>query len=251
MIRKHRNRTSAASSGRRASNSSAPKTAKRNTQAHSTAPGSVGSKPKATIKQQPKNALTKSAAQSSTASKPKTVPKSTQPNRSRTPQSVPQNFGNKQKIPVVSETISQASAKPLADRLPDGRTMQTYDDYIEDNNGAAHKERRVVIIDGNEKREYAIIPLTSRKTSNTSPLKDYPATNGKKPHFRHFVATADDEGQPIKEGDKFKANPSSLDVGANDLHRIKSKTLKHCKQAQTNQAKIDKLKGKKEKPSDD
>ena len=129
--------------------------------------------------------------------------------------------------------------------------MQTYDDYIEDNNGAAHKERRVVIIDGNEQREYAIVPLTSRKTSNTSPLKDYPSTNGKKPHFRHFVATADDEGQPIKEGDKFKANPSSLDVGANDLHRIKSKTLKYCKQAQTNQAKIDKLKGKKEKPSDD
>lgn len=141
------------------------------------------------------------------------------------------------------------SVKLNAGRLSNGRTMQTYDDYIEGNHGAEHKERRVVIIDGNERKEYAIVPLTSQKTPNTSPLQDYASPNGKKTHFRHFVATADDEGQPIKEGKKFKKNPRVLDVSANDLHRIKSKTLKHSKQAQTNQKKIDKLKGKKEKPS--
>lgn len=135
------------------------------------------------------------------------------------------------------------------DRLPNGRTMQTYDDYIEGNHSAEHKARRVVIIDGNERMEYAIVPLTSQKTTNTSPLKNYPSTNGKKPHFRHFVATVDDEGQPIKEGKKFKKNPPALDVGADDLRYIRSKALKHSKQAQTNQKKINELKGKKEKPS--
>ena len=147
------------------------------------------------------------------------------------------------------ETVAVKTKRKQSDRLPNGRTMQTYDDYIEGNHGAEHKERRVVIIDGNKRKEYAIVPLTSQKTPNTSPLHDYASPNGKKTHFRHFVATADDEGRPIKEGKKFKENPRALDVGANDLHRIKSKTLKHSKQAQTNQKKIDKLKGKKEKPS--
>lgn len=96
------------------------------------------------------------------------------------------------------------SAKLKAGRLPNGRTMQTYDDYIEGNHGAEHKERRVVIIDGNERKEYAIVPLTSQKTPNTSPLQDYASPNGKKTHFRHFVATADDEGQPIKRARSSK-----------------------------------------------
>lgn len=248
MIRKHRNRTSATSNGRRASNSSAPKTAKRNTQAHSPAPGSVGSKPKTTIKQQPKNALTKSAAQSSTASKPKTVPKSTQPNRSRTPQSVPQNFGNKQKT-TPKDAPQKATAAPIGTAAPEksrreqeyeyfdsnlsaviprGRTFQTRDEFVQGGDPKEEYEdkpeifyRTVIVVDTNDLDELAVVKQTS------SP-KGIKITVGKREiGVRPFIHTLDDEKNPIKKGKKFIENPASRDIPEEETERIKKKAIRN------------------------
>jgi len=103
------------------------------------------------------------------------------------------------------------SDKNVSKRIPNGRTLQTRDEYFE---GAQNyrKEgyekkglyRTVVVVDSNRKDDLAVITLT---TSN----KGVEVPGRKKSKYRPFVETRDDEGNPIKTGKKFKENKPKKD----------------------------------------
>ena len=142
----------------------------------------------------------------------------------------------------------------ISKRYPNGRTLKTKDEYLSKPKGEfanLKEERRVVIIDSNKHGELAVVALVTQDQPNSTHLPPYKQGNGRKTYFKHFVEIADCDGNPITaDGERFSENPWAYDLRPFEVEYIRGIVLEHCKQAQSNQSKIDALKasdGKKSK----
>lgn len=129
-------------------------------------------------------------------------------------------------------------------KVPQGRTLSTYDHYL--GNGkktGSKKERPVVVIETNDYNDLAVVPLSSRNGKNRTQLKKYQQGQS---YFKHYVEIQDDEGNPIRVNKKFRENHSNMDVSRQDVDTIIDTVFNHSKPMQKNKKKISKFRKKKE-----
>lgn len=127
-------------------------------------------------------------------------------------------------------------------KVPQGRTLSTYDFYLGRKKTASEKKRPVVVIESNTRDELAVVPLSSRKGKNRTNLPKY--GNGKS-YYKHYVEIEDNEGQPIKVNGKFRENHKNMDVSKDDVKKIKNRVFYHSRPAPENRKKINKFRGNK------
>lgn len=128
-------------------------------------------------------------------------------------------------------------------KVPQGRTLSTYDHYLGNGkNTGSKKERPVVVIEANENNDLAVVPLSSREGRNRTRLKNYQQGQS---YFKHYVEIQDDEGKPIRVNKKFRENHPNMDVSSEDVIFIKDKVFYHSKPMQKNRKRINKFRGKK------
>lgn len=146
-------------------------------------------------------------------------------------------------IPKMSQK-TPPKRKNVSQTIPNGRTLQTRDEHFEGQKNYRKPNyenkgdyRRVVVVDSNRDDELAVIKLTASKKGK--PLKSY--QRGKS-HYRPYVETKDEEGNPIKAGKKFKINKSSQDVPAVEISEMKKEAFKTAQQASKNRKRVRKLK---------
>ncbi len=128
-------------------------------------------------------------------------------------------------------------------KVPQGRTLSTYDHYL--GNGkktGSKKERPVVVIETNDYNDLAVVPLSSRQGRNRTRLKNYQQGQS---YFKHYVEIQDDEGKPIRVNKKFRENHPNMDVSRQDVERITDKVLYRSQPAKENRRKMDKFRSKK------
>lgn len=128
-------------------------------------------------------------------------------------------------------------------KVPQGRTLSTYDHYL--GNGkktGSKKERPVVVIETNDYNDLAVVPLSSRQGRNRTRLKNYQQGQS---YFKHYVEIQDDEGKPIRVNKKFRENHPNMDVSRQDVERITDKVLYRSQPATENCRKMDKFRSKK------
>ena len=129
-------------------------------------------------------------------------------------------------------------------KVPQGRTLSTYDHYLgKGRKTGSKKERPVVVIEANDYNDLAVVPLSSRKGNNRTRLKNYQQGQS---YFKHYVETEDDEGKPIRVNKKFRENHPNMDISSKDVAFIKDKVFYHSIPMQKNKKKIDKFRKKKE-----
>lgn len=129
-------------------------------------------------------------------------------------------------------------------KVPQGRTLSTYDHYLGNGkNTGSKKERPVVVIEANDYNDLAVVPLSSRKGNNRTRLKNYQQGQS---YFKHYVEIEDDEGKPIRVNKKFRENHPNMDISSKDVAFIKDKVFYHSIPMQKNKKKIDKFRKKKE-----
>lgn len=144
-------------------------------------------------------------------------------------------------------TVSKPKCKNVSQKVPNGRTLQTRDEYFYGDSkyrkpGYRDKGmyRKVVVLDSNRNDELVVIKLTTSKKGTRLP--DY--QKGKS-RYRPFVRTKDDAGKAIKIGKRFKENPSRADVSKKDVAKIKKDVFKDCKNAKRNRKAAQEVKGRK------
>lgn len=128
-------------------------------------------------------------------------------------------------------------------KVPQGRTLSTYDHYL--GNGkktGSKKERPVVVIETNDYNDLAVVPLSSRQGRNRTRLKNYQQGQS---YFKHYVEIQDDEGKPIRVNKKFRENHPNMDVSRQDVERITDKVLYRSQPAKENRRKMGKFRSKK------
>lgn len=130
------------------------------------------------------------------------------------------------------------------EKVPQGRTLSTYDHYLgKGGKTGSKKERPVVVIETNDYNDLAVVPLSSRKGNNRTKLKNYQQGQS---YFKHYVEIQDDEGKPIRVNQKFRENHPNMDVSGENVKYIRDTVFKHSKPMQENQKKINKFRKKKE-----
>ena len=128
-------------------------------------------------------------------------------------------------------------------KVPQGRTLSTYDHYL--GNGkktGSKKERPVVVIEANDYNDLAVVPLSSRKGNDRTRLKNYQQGQS---YFKHYVEIQDDGGKPIRVNKKFRENHSNMDVSNDDVEKIRDKVFNHSRPAPENREKMKRFKDKK------
>ncbi len=146
------------------------------------------------------------------------------------------------------KTVKPPKRKNVSQTIPNGRTLQTRDEYIGEENkkyrkpgyGKKGNYRKVVVVDSNRNDEIAVVKLTT--SDRAIPIKGY--KNGKS-KFKPFVETKDSDGQPIKIGRKFKENSQSADVPNEEITKIKKRCFKESKNSEQNREIVHKMKGRK------
>jgi len=126
-------------------------------------------------------------------------------------------------------------------KIPRGRTLSTNDKYLGKHKTGSEKKRGVVVIESNSKQELAVVPLSKSSGKNRTKLHNY--QDGKS-YFKHFVEIEDNEGKPIRIGDKFKENHPKNDVSPSDVNYIFNTVFKHSKPAPNNKKKMEKFRKK-------
>ncbi|MCL2369776.1 MAG: hypothetical protein FWC80_00885 [Firmicutes bacterium] len=123
-----------------------------------------------------------------------------------------------------------------------GRTIQTRDEHFAGQAGKNVKPdhpdpndmyRTALIIRDNDNREYAVVPLTTKKGV---PLSSHP---NKKSKAKDFIEIYDRNGEPIKLGKYFK--PGSRTVSESDVQAVENYCLNKSKRKQRNQKQLDKF----------
>ncbi len=128
-------------------------------------------------------------------------------------------------------------------KVPQGRTLTTYDNFLGKKKTSSTKKRPVVVIEANERNELAVVPFSSRSGKNRTRLTKYQQGQS---YFKHYVEIEDDEGKPIRVNRKFKENHPNMDVSREDMNSIYDTVMYHSKPMRENQKKMKKFRGKKD-----
>lgn len=127
-------------------------------------------------------------------------------------------------------------------RVPQGRTLSTYDHYLPGGKKTGSKKKRpVVVIEANANNDLAVVPLSSRIGKNRTRMKNYQQGQS---YFKHYVEIEDDEGKPIRVNRKFKENHPNMDVSGDDVKIIRNTIFRHSKPMSENKKKMNKFRKK-------
>jgi len=132
--------------------------------------------------------------------------------------------------------------KNVSQRVPNGRTMQTRDEFLE--SGKNYKKpgyeskgfyREVIVIDSNRENELVVVKGST---------KGKPIDGLNKTKFKPFVETKDNEGKPIKIGIKFIENKPQRDLNQHQVNQIKKELFKNASKGliRQNKYKVKKIK---------
>lgn len=146
----------------------------------------------------------------------------------------------------VVKNLGRVFDKNKNPRVPLGRTLSTYDKYL-DKNTTSDKERPVVVIETNDYDELAVVALTTQQGSHRTRLPHYQQGQS---YYKHFVEIEDSEGKPIKINEKFRENSLLQDVSKTDVEKIRKRVFSHVTPVQENRKKIEKFRLKKKSPQD-
>ncbi len=169
----------------------------------------------------------------------------------QTPQ---KNAGGSNSQLNLLEAKAPPKRKNVSQTIPNGRTLQTRDEYLEEKNKDYRKPgyedkglyRKITVVDSNRNDELVVIVLT--QSDKGIEIETY--KNGKS-KFRPFVVVEDDNGNPIKiTPGKFKENPKSADVPQAEITKMKKLAFKESEQREENRRKVRVLKGRQKKEQD-
>ena len=171
--------------------------------------------------------------------------KSKKKNKNQQKKSTVAKAEEKKQTPSGKTVRKIKQRKNVSKTIPNGRTLQTRDEYFEgDGNyrkpGYEDKGlyRSAVVVDSNRNNDLAIVVMTKSKKG-----EDVPGREGSK--YRPFVETKDDEGQPIRIGNKFKENKPKKDLSAKAISTIKKLSFSTAGNAEENRKKVREIKGRK------
>lgn len=151
-------------------------------------------------------------------------------------------FAKYSRLPPKRKNVSQ--------KVKNGTTILTRDEFFEDNNGYEKPEyknkpntfyREATVVDSNRNDELAII---KHQSSGKFSVKK---KNNKVSTYNPYIKTKDNEGKPIKIGDKFKRASPDYDVTEIKANRMKKKAVKSKNKqiAKDNRKALKELKGRK------
>lgn len=146
-----------------------------------------------------------------------------------------------------SKVVKRKNPPKVKNKIPLGRTLSTYDNYLPFNHSKpSFKERPVVVIEINDKKEMAVVPLSKhdKKHATKKHRTHLPNYCEGESDFKHFVEIEDNEGQPIVLGEKFRSNSPELDVSSKDVEFIKETVFYHSVPASENKEKIIKFRSR-------
>lgn len=193
----------------------------------------------------------KSSGQATPPAK-RTVPKlrqnKAQSNARKKKQEEKESRKNGTPIPKKETTPKAKKNKNVSKIIPNGRILQTRDEYFEHESGYRKPEkeekgnyRKAVVVDSNRNDELAVVKLITSK--NATPLPNY--KNGES-RYRPFIETKDNKGDPIKIGGKFIPKSADDDMSKSDVNKIKKHALKESspKLSKENRKKLRALKNR-------
>lgn len=153
-----------------------------------------------------------------------------------------------QKKDKTTKTKKPPKRKNVSQRIPNGRILQTRDEYLGEENKNYRKPgyegkglyRAVVVVDSNRSDEVVVVKLTT--SGKGIVIETY--KNGKS-KYKPFVEVCDENGNPIKPGKHFVPKPKKNDLPVSEVNKIKKTAFKTAKTAKTNRQKVRVLKGRK------
>lgn len=139
--------------------------------------------------------------------------------------------------------------KNVSQCIKNGTVLKTRDEFFQDHNGYIKPKyqnnnilyRDVTVVDSNRRNELAVIKHQSSGT--------YYVYNraGQKQKYAPYIKTKDNEGQPIKLGDKFKIINIKFHVDERKANRMKKNSIRHrnINVSNSNKIALKDLKGRK------
>lgn len=128
--------------------------------------------------------------------------------------------------------------------IPIGQTLESNDIYLPHKTTTQSKARPVIVVDKKKNKqgdeELAVVPGSTQNTPNTK----YYGKNGIK-YYRKSLEVEDDEGNPIKEGQKFKKTSRCTQLPLKDVKEIKDQVLNHSKRSSENRKNYSKFQKRK------
>lgn len=147
--------------------------------------------------------------------------------------------------------MSKKKNKNVSKTIRNGTLIMTRDEFFEDNNGYEKpkykgteiKYRDSIVVDSNREDELALIKIQSGGTEFVINKA------GQKELYSLHIKIKDDEGNPIKLGDKFERGNSRFDVSEANakVMRDKATNAKNRKARRQNRRALAELKGSKNK----
>lgn len=149
----------------------------------------------------------------------------------------------------MNKTKKIPKRKNVSQIIKNGTTIKTRDEFFQDNNnyikpkyeGAKTLYREVTVVDSNRNNELAVIKFQS---SGKFSVKNKVNQVEK---YAPYIKTKDNDGKPIKLGEKFqRANPK-YDIPKNKANRMKKNSVqnKNNKISNENRLILKELKGRK------
>lgn len=147
----------------------------------------------------------------------------------------------------------KANKKNISKKVPNGRTLQTRDEFLSSGKGKSNIKpdhpnkhdlyRRVGVVDSNNKDELAIVKLG---TKGRHTLEDY--LDGKS-SYNAYIEIEDNKGNRIKiDGVRFVENPKERDLSKKQVANMRENALKNKETSirlrKDNKEKLHKLKSR-------
>lgn len=188
----------------------------------------------------------KSRSKSRAKSKSRSAASKARAPKSKTSMKKPSAKPTAKKGSKKSLRSASSKTKNVSRKIPNGRTLQTRDEYFEGKKnyrkpGYEQKGnyRKVVVVDSNRKDDLAVVKLTTSGKGKSIPGE-------KKSKYRPYVETKDDTGKPIRIGSKFVENSPKKDLSFEAVSKIRDDVFQKSEGAPENRKKLQKLKNKKQ-----
>ncbi len=132
------------------------------------------------------------------------------------------------------ETNTKKRSKGQDKKIRIGQTLETNDIYLphKKNRVPKSKKRPILVVDKNEFNELVVVPGSKKKTNNTVPYNRYGLKN-----YRISIEIEDNEGNPIKENEKFRKTKNCSVLPESETLKIKDNVINHSRFTSENRKK--------------
>ncbi|MBR2970029.1 MAG: hypothetical protein IKC49_03140 [Clostridia bacterium] len=149
----------------------------------------------------------------------------------------------------MKKTKKIPKRKNVSQKIKNGTVILTRDEFFQDNNnyikpkyqGSNTLYREATVVDSNRNDELAVI---KHQSSGKFSVKK---KNNKISKYNTYIKTKDNEGKPIKIGEKFKQSNPKYGITEKQANKMKKKSIKSPNKriAKDNRIVLKELKGRK------